>query len=102
MEGLNTLFRRSATAGPSGSEPYATVLRTKLCDYTASDEVREAVEKTGARYVMLLDEKSCDDRTVVKLRYKEEDWVGIESITQDTPGFTLVLSEGDMRLYQIG
>ena len=102
VEGLNTLFRRSATAGPSGSEPYATVLRTKLRDYAASDEVRVAVEKTGARYVMLLDEKSCDDRTVVKLRYKEEDWVGIESITQDTPGFTLVLSEGDMRLYRIG
>ena len=102
VEGLNTLFRRSATAGPSGSEPYATVLRTKLCDYAASDEVRDAVEKIGARYVMLLDDKSCDDRTVVKLRYKEEDWVGIESITQDTPGFTLVLSEGDMRLYQIG
>ena len=102
VEGINALFRRSAMAGPSGSEPYATVLRTKLCDYAASDEVREAVEKTGARYVMLLDEKSCDDRTVVKLRYKEEDWVGIESITQDTPGFTLVLSEGDMRLYRIG
>lgn len=102
VEGLNTLFRRSATAGPSGSEPYATVLRTQLCDYAVSDEVREAVEKTGARYVMLLDEKSCDDRTVVKLRYKEEDWVGIESITQDTPGFTLMLSEGDMRLYRIG
>lgn len=102
VEGINTMFRRSATAGPSGSEPYTTVLRTKLCDYTGSDEVREAVEKTGARYVMLLDEKSYDDRTVVKFRYKEEDWVGIESITQDTPGFTLVLSEGDMRLYRIG
>lgn len=102
VEGLNALFRRSATAGPSGSEPYATVLRTELCDYVTSDEVREAVEKTGARYVMLLDEKSYNDRTVVKLRYKEEDWVGIESVTQDTPGFTLVLSEGDMRLYRIG
>lgn len=102
VEGLNTLFRRSATAGPSGSEPYATVLRTQLCDYAVSDEARDAVEKTGARYAMLLDDKSCDDRTVVKLRYKEEDWVGIESITQDTPGFTLVLSEGDMRLYRIG
>ena len=33
VEGLNTLFRRSATAGPSGSEPYATVLRltVQLC-----------------------------------------------------------------------
>lgn len=44
------------------------------------------VEKTGARYVMLLDEKSYDDRTVVKFRYKEEDWVGIESITQEHTG----------------
>ena len=78
------------------------MLRTQLCDYAVSDEVRDAVEKTGARYVMLLDDKSYDDRTVVKLRYEEEDWLGIESITQDTPGFTLVLSEGDMRLYQIG
>ena len=27
--------------------------------------------------------------------------MGVESVTADTPGFTLLLSEGDMRLYQI-
>lgn len=102
VEGLNTFFRRSATSGPAGSEPYATLLRTKLCDYEKSSDVRAAVQETGARYVMLLDDKSGTDRTVVNLRYKAEDWAGIESITADTPGFSLVLSEGDMRLYRIG
>ena len=51
---------------------------------------------------MLLHETSYVGRSVVKLRYKEEEWVCLESITQDTPGFTLMLSEGEMRLYRIG
>lgn len=101
VEGLNALYRRSAISGPVNTEQYAALLRTNLCDYATSEEVREAVEKTGARYVMLLDDKSGEDRTVVNLRYKEQDWVGIESITPDTPGFSLVLHEGDMRLYRI-
>lgn len=102
VEGLNTLFRRSATSGPAGMESYTKLLRTNLCDYTKSADVRDAAEKTGVRYVMLLDDKSGSDRTMVNLRYKEADWAGIESITPDTPGFLLLLSEGDMRLYRIG
>ena len=31
----------------------------------------------------------------------ENDWKGITSITDTTPGFKVVLSEGDMRLYEI-
>ena len=33
--------------------------------------------------------------------YLPENWTGITRITEDTPGFELVLSEGDMRLYKI-
>ena len=99
---MNTYFRRAGTSGPAGLEEYTSLIRTRLCDYASSDEVRAAVEQAGAHYVMMLDDKSGDDRTVVNLRYKEEDWAGIESITPETPGFSLVLSEGDMRLYRIG
>ena len=102
VEGVNTYFRRAGTSGPAGLEEYTSLIRTRLCDYASSDEVRAAVEQAGAHYVMMLDDKSGDDRTVVNLRYKEEDWAGIESITPKTPGFSLVLSEGDMRLYRIG
>lgn len=34
-------------------------------------------------------------------RYKPEDWAGIESVTDETPGFEVVLADGDMRLYKI-
>ena len=55
----------------------------------------------NAKYVILLDDKSSDNPTLETLRYKEEKWAGIESIDESTPGFKLLLSEGDMRLYEI-
>ena len=30
-----------------------------------------------------------------------EEWAGIDGVRDDTPGFEVVLSEGDMRLYKI-
>ena len=54
-----------------------------------------------ARYVMLLGDPSGDNPTKLGLRYEEKNWVGIETIAEDTPGFKLILSEGDMRLYEI-
>lgn len=93
-------FRRSADSGLGGDEA-SEVIRTRLCDIAESEEVARAVEDAGARYVLMLDDKSGEDRTVLSLRYSEDKWRGIESITEETPGFKLVLSEGDMRLYQI-
>lgn len=100
VEGANMYFRRSADSGLGGDEA-SEVIRTRLCDIAESEEVARAVEDAGARYVLMLDDKSGEDRTVLSLRYSEDKWRGIESITEETPGFKLVLSEGDMRLYQI-
>lgn len=33
--------------------------------------------------------------------YVEGDWVGIESIQDDTPGFSVVLAEENMKLYDV-
>ena len=33
--------------------------------------------------------------------YKPESFSGITSITRETPGFTLVLAQGDLALYRI-
>lgn len=33
--------------------------------------------------------------------YLPENWTGVTNIDENTPGFELVLSEGDMRLYKI-
>ncbi len=100
VEGINTYFRRSANTGMSGAED-SKIIRTQLCDIDTSDEVRSVVNRLDARYVLLLDEITSNDRTTTGMRYKKENWEGIESIDEKTPGFTLLMSEGNMRLYEI-
>ena len=39
--------------------------------------------------------------TTYDLGYLDEEWVGIDGIRDDTPGFRVLLSQGDMRLYEI-
>ena len=67
--------------------------------------LRNAVEETGASYVLLLDEgATADDQSQAWFftwRWYADWWDGITSITEDTPGFELILSDGDMRLYRI-
>lgn len=101
-DGLSVLFRRT---GNNGSNPFppATneIIRTRLANIAADEEVRQAAQQVGAKYLILLDDPSSNDPTITDQRYKAADWAGVESVTADTPGFTLLLSEGDMRLYRI-
>ena len=63
--------------------------------------VRTAVEETGDRYVLVLDSDQSEDPTFFKFTYIPVEWQGFTKMTDDTPGFEVVLSEGDMRLYRI-
>lgn len=101
IEGLNTFFRRSSPDAYVGSEETGRLIRTALSSVSTSQTVWNAVRESGVQYVLLLDCGSGEGRTVSKLRYEDADWEGIETINDETPGFTPVLSEGDMRLYRI-
>lgn len=91
--------------GPSTDEDERLVMSG--LDRVASDaRVRDAVERLDIRYVLQLDQGSGPTGmnpagTVYDLGYEKKEWVGINGIRDDTPGFTLLLSEGDMRLYEI-
>lgn len=83
-------------------------LRTSLCDVTTNNEVRRALDDGQYEYVMLLDYGRMRDYANGQAAsgfyyadYIDGSWLGIESITDDTPGFDLILSDGDMRLYRI-
>ena len=81
-----------------------SVLRTALCDYATNPEVQQAVKKVDAKYVLVLDlggERTTERRYLDQSVVYPVDWGGIEGINDNTPGFTVVLSEGDMRLYRI-
>lgn len=104
-EGANMLYRYSdyAPADPGDTSPIS-VIRDRLVDVAVDEEVASAVRETGAHYLILLDQGNSKSETPGKFisnQYKDGSWRGIEAVTDDTPGFKVILSEGDMRLYEI-
>lgn len=105
IAGLNIAFDQFNAS--QYSEAGTTLIR-ELKDYAANTAVQDAVKKLDAKYVILLDQwngslEGLDGQegTWYDLGYNPADWQGINGITEDTPGFTLVLSQGDMHLYRI-
>lgn len=80
-------------------------IRDGLANITRSYGVRQAVRATGAEYVLLLDQGgqsySPRERRYLFTYSDGQNWQGILSITDETPGFEVVLSQDDMRLYRI-
>ena len=74
----------------------SSLIRAELSEISARADVLEAVQDTGCRYVLLLKR----DKDIV-YNFDPSLWRGISGIDDTTPGFTSVLSEGDMRLYRI-
>lgn len=74
----------------------SALIRTELNEISNRSDVLAAVQSTGCRYVLLLKR----DKDIV-YNFDPSLWRGISDIDDTTPGFTPVLSEGDMRLYRI-
>lgn len=102
MDGLNVFYRYTGVYGLEDETSESRIIREGLDDISLNDEVARAVDAIGAEYVIKLDQ---GDQGIRKNRYlasySEALWEGIDSIDDDTPGFELVLSEDDMRLYRI-
>lgn len=78
------------------------LIRTSLDEYLENEEVRRAVEETGVEYVLqLVSPEGRPDSLGGLVGDGSEEWAGIVSIDEDTPGFTLVLEEGDYRLFKV-
>ncbi len=103
LDNLNLYYRNMRGYGRSNETEESKLIRQGL-DRIANDEnVKAAVDRVGAQYVLLFDiegyEYGKPNRYL--LSYNRDEWVGLEAINDDTPGFEVVLSEGDMRLYRI-
>lgn len=102
INGMNTYYR-SIKMRDHAEE--AVEIRKELDKYATNTDVKQAVEYTGAEYVLLLDKGIDYDDGLWLSQYHVEhvpSWAGIDAINDDTPGFEVVLAEGDdMRLYRI-
>lgn len=104
LQRMNVYYHSVVLAtGDSGNETQdSKVIRTKLNHISTDSEVQKAVADTGAKYVLILDKNTMEPGGANILPpYEERVWEGIYSIEDSTPGFTTVLSRGDMRLYMI-
>ncbi|MCI8366239.1 MAG: hypothetical protein HFJ66_01365 [Eggerthellaceae bacterium] len=98
---LNTYYRHPTVGGLTDQ---ANIIRTDLVNIASDPRVKQAVEDTGAQYVLLLDQGVPFEEGKWLLQTSEgtlSRWNGINDITDETSGFEVVLKDGDMRLYKI-
>lgn len=99
---------------PKESESPTALTREHLDDYTTREDVRKVLIDTNAGYLLLLDAPQADsDQSREWNKSETQDlsnmpsdqtmrgWEGLYGIDGSTPGFELLLSEGDMRLYRL-
>ncbi|BCV19071.1 hypothetical protein ATOBIA_N13610 [Atopobiaceae bacterium P1] len=99
VDGVNVLYKREITDEDSAQ---SQAIRLHLNEYATNPQVQQAVKDLDAKYVLQLSAKGPYGANYADYdRNRVGDWVGIASINPDTPGFKLVLSEGDMALYRI-
>lgn len=99
LSDLPAYYRSIAGYGRGSESEEGVIMRERLSDLAFDEQVQEAVRETSADYVLML--ANGRDQLSFTNAYEEELWRGIEAINEDTPGFELVLSEGDMKLYKI-
>lgn len=101
LNGLNTYYRHIDTGEETEQSP---IIREHLSELATNEEVADAVAATGARYVLQLDHDVPLDKGTWLIQTNEDNmknYAGIDAIGETTPGFELVFSDGDMKLYRI-
>ena len=100
--GANVYYRKFDLPSLEEEREESQLVRFSLMDCSSNIQVQEAVDDIDAEYVLLLDQGENDEEERQRFwSYYPEQWIGIEAISDDTPGFTVVLAEDDMRLYKI-
>ena len=102
-EGIDVFYKRTGIEAYETDSAESQLFRDSLVEYSTNKEVQDAVEKTGAKYLLLLDQ-NVDDESQERYwfdHYYESLWTGMDAVNDSTPGFKVVLAEGDMRLYEI-
>lgn len=97
----NIYYRSFGLPELENEKQESVAVRQGLDKVAYDDSIQDAVRKTGAKYLLVLDQGRKPDETPHFWSYFPEQWKGIEGVDDSTPGFSVVLSRDDMRLYKI-
>lgn len=108
LDGLDILYRRNYVNMSEPFDPSKTsessdgiLVRTDLVEMDSNPVVAASVSRLKIKYVLVLDSEGRTPQSALFHTYRDQDWRGITSITEDTPGFSLLLASGDMKLFKV-
>ena len=97
---LNLMYRNFSSFGKSETTA-SREIRYGLDRISYDSVIAHDVKQAGAKYLLVLDYGESGREGADMPGYQRSGWTGIDSVDDSTPGFSLVLSEKDMRLYSI-
>ena len=97
INGCSVLYRYYDEAGSESELEASRQIRLHLNEVASSPEVAAAARELNVGYVLKLHFNGIEGLA----HSGAENWQGLFAIDDDTPGFEVVLAEGDMRLYRI-
>ena len=108
QNGLNVYYKAWEGNWMGAPSEDNSLISESLDKIASNREVKEAVRRVGAKYLLVLDKsdfsKDKNDVSMMKsiyASYPERKWSGIDEVSDATEGFKVVLSQGAMRLYRI-
>ena len=97
---LNLMYRMFGQLGKGETEASKHIRHGVNC-ISYNSVISRDIKQAGAKYLLVLDYGENGHEGIDMPGDHKADWVGIDSVDDSTPGFSLVLSEKDMRLYAI-
>lgn len=97
---LNLMYRMYGQLGKGETET-SKQIRHGANRISYDSVIARDIRQTGAKYLLVLDYGENGHEGIKIPGYHKADWVGIDSVDDSIPGYSLVLSEKDMRLYSI-
>lgn len=102
LQNAKVLYREFALPPIENEKRESEIIRHGLNKVATDQSVKDAVDSFNAKYLLVLDlGGDGDEDSEYFWSYWPDQWDGIDAVNDETPGFTILLSEGDMRLYRI-
>lgn len=100
--GLNVYYRSlQPYYGAADEAADSRLFRERGLSFRDDPEVAERLRSAGVRYLLVLDYDRHGPSPVYSFTYDPAQWAGLAGASDGSPGLSVVLSEGDMRLYRL-
>lgn len=100
VTGLNLYYRDISGYGSKSETEQSKLIRNSLDQLSYNKDVQQAINSIEAQYVLFL-KPDFVPQGLAFSTYEADNWTGLESIDESTPGFNLIYEKNHMKLFKI-